>query len=120
MMLNVKDTQKTGVGFYDWAWSIISPQTRFVLAVEISKRRETDDARSIIAKGKENAKGQTPSYLVSDSLMSYRDAFMKELDARKTLHIKTSLMATAFSTIMLDLILVYQSSKHRQRLQRLT
>jgi hypothetical protein len=38
-MLNVKGTQKTGVGFYDWAWSIISPQTRFVLAVEISKRQ---------------------------------------------------------------------------------
>jgi transposase-like protein len=96
MMLNVKNTQKTGVGFYDWAWSIISPQTRFVLAVEISKRRETEDARSIIAKGKENAKGQTPSYLISDSLMSYRDAFMKELDARNTMHIKTNAIRDGF------------------------
>ena len=96
MMVNVKGTQKTGVGFYDWAWSIISPQTRFVLAVEISKRRETEDARSILAKGKENAKGQSPSYLISDSLMSYRDAFMKELDARKTLHIKTNAIRDGF------------------------
>lgn len=96
MMVNVKGTQKTGVGFYDWAWSIISPQTRFVLAVEISKRRETEDARSILAKGKENAKGQTPSYLISDSLMSYKDAFMKELDARKTLHIKTNAIRDGF------------------------
>src|SRR5215203_5712386 len=96
MMVNIKGTQKTGVGFYDWAWSIISPQTRFVLAVEISKRHETEDARSILAKGKENAKGQTPSYLISDSLMSYRDAFMKELDARKTLHIKTNAIRDGF------------------------
>ena len=96
MMLNVKDTQKTGVGFYDWAWSIISPQTRFVLAVEISKRREIEDARSILAKGKENAKGNAPSYLISDSLNSYRDAFMKELDARRTLHIKTNSLRDGF------------------------
>ncbi|MGI0012687.1 MAG: IS6 family transposase [Nitrososphaera sp.] len=96
MMLNVKDTQKTGVGFYDWAWSIISPQTRFVLAVEISKRRETEDARSVLAKGKESAKGDDPSYLISDSLMSYREAFMKELDARKTMHIKTNSLRDGF------------------------
>lgn len=96
MMLNVRNTEKVGKGFYDWAWSIISPQTRFILAVEISKRRETKDARKIIAKGKTNAKGETPNYLISDSLTSYREAFVKELDARKTLHIKTNSLKDGF------------------------
>ena len=96
MMLNVKDTEKVGKGFYDWAWSIISPSTRYVLAVEISKRRETEDARNIIARGRELAKGNSPSYLISDSLMSYRDAFIKELDARKTMHVKTNSLRDGF------------------------
>src|SRR2546428_1719530 len=47
MAVNVKGTEPTGVGFYDWAWSVISPQTRYILAVEISKQRETKDARKI-------------------------------------------------------------------------
>jgi hypothetical protein len=41
-------------GFYDWLWTIIDPKTRFVIATQISKRRETIDARIIIAKGKED------------------------------------------------------------------
>lgn len=90
MMVNVKDTKPTGVGFYDWAWSIISPSSRYILAVEISKQRETKDARKIIGKSKQVSKGEVPNYLVTDSLMTYKDAFVKELDARKTLHIKTN------------------------------
>lgn len=96
MMVNVKDTEPTGIGFYDWAWSIISPQTRYILAVEVSKQRETKDARKIIAKGKEISQGEVPTYLVTDSLMTYRDAFVKELDARKTLHIKTNAIRDGF------------------------
>src|SRR5438132_3508286 len=96
MAVNVKDTEPTGVGFYDWAWSIISPQTRYVMAVEISKQRETKDARKIIAKGKQINGDQPPSYLVTDSLMTYKDAFAKELDARKTLHIKTNAIKDGF------------------------
>lgn len=57
MMLNVKDIERMGKGFYDWAWSIVSPQTRIILAVEISRRREIADARNILAKGKETTKG---------------------------------------------------------------
>jgi transposase-like protein len=53
MVLNVKNTKPTGQGFYDWMWSIINPQTRFVLATEVSKRREISDARKIFASGKE-------------------------------------------------------------------
>ena len=53
MMLNVKGTKKlNGKGFQVWLWSIIDPQTRFVIATEVSKRREMPDARRIIRKGK--------------------------------------------------------------------
>jgi hypothetical protein len=45
MMVNVKGTQKTGIGFYDWAWSIILPPTRFVLAVEIRLRDAQNQIR---------------------------------------------------------------------------
>lgn len=96
MMLNVKGTEPTGKDFYDWAWSIISPQTRFVLAVEISKRREITDGRKILAKGKESAKGEVSSYVITDSLTSYTDAFAKELDARRTLHVKTNSLKDGF------------------------
>ena len=40
MMLNVKATEPMGKGCYSWMWSIIHPQTKFVIATEISKRRE--------------------------------------------------------------------------------
>ena len=42
-----------GKGFYDWLWTIIDPKTRFVIATQISKRREIADARNIISKGKQ-------------------------------------------------------------------
>lgn len=93
MMVNVKDTKQTGVGFYDWLWTIIDPQTRFVIATEVSKRRETKDARSIIAKGRAISK---PSYVITDSLRTYEDAIRKELDSRKTAHIKTKSLSDGF------------------------
>lgn len=93
MMVNVKDTQKTGKGFYDWLWTTIDPKTRFVIATEVSKRREVKDARSIIAKGKTVAR---PNYVITDSLRSYEEAIRKELDARKVAHIKTKSLSDGF------------------------
>jgi transposase-like protein len=46
MMVNVKDTEPTGIGFYNWMWTIISPQNRFIIASEVSKKREADRIRS--------------------------------------------------------------------------
>lgn len=94
MMLNVKNTKKIeGKGFYDWLWTIIDPKTKFVLATEVSKRREISDARRIIAKGKEISK---PSYVITDSLRTYEDAIRKELDNRKVAHIKTKSITDGF------------------------
>jgi transposase-like protein/predicted nucleic acid-binding Zn finger protein/uncharacterized protein (DUF1778 family) len=89
MMVNVKHTKKTGIGYYSWSWNVLDGQTRFVLATEISKRRETKDAVKAFAKGNANANGIVPSYVVTDSLRTYNAAFLKEFDARRTLHIKT-------------------------------
>jgi putative transposase len=91
MMINVKDTEKMKrKGFYDWVWTIIDPKTRFVIATEVSKRREIKDARSIVAKGKAVSK---PNYVITGS---YEQAIRKELDARKTAHIKTKSLSDGF------------------------
>ena len=95
MMLNVKDTKLHGKGFYDWLWTIIDPHTRFVIATEVSKRRETIDAKRIIQKGKK-ATLVKPSYVITDSLHSYGKAIRQELDARVTAHIKTKSLSDGF------------------------
>ncbi|MGI0101378.1 MAG: DDE-type integrase/transposase/recombinase [Nitrosotalea sp.] len=94
MMINVKDTKQTGKGFYDWLWTIIDPKTRFVIATEVSKRREIVDARSIVAKGKQVSR---PNFVITDSLNSYQQAIRKELDSRKTAHIKTKSLEDGFA-----------------------
>lgn len=93
-MINVKDTQKMkGKGFYDWLWTAIDPKTRFVIATQISKRREIADARVIIAKGKEISQ---PNYVITDSLRTYEQAIRKEFDSRKVAHIKTNAIKDGF------------------------
>jgi len=95
MMVNVKDTTlMKSKGFYDWLWTIIDPKTRFVIATEVSKRREIADARRIVSKGKLVSR---PNFVITDSLNSYQQAIRKELDARKTAHIKTKSLADGFA-----------------------
>lgn len=96
MILNVKDTKKMGKGFYDWVWTIIDPQTRFIIATEVSKRREIADAQKIMQSGKEKS-SSTPNYVISDSLNSYQKAIRNELDVRKTAHIKTKSLSDGFA-----------------------
>ena len=96
MMLNVKSTEHMGKGYYSWMWSIIHPQTRFVIAAEISKRRETKDAKKIFAVGKERVES-TPSYIITDALHAYESAFRKEFDSRRTAHIKTKSLSEGFA-----------------------
>lgn len=96
MMLNVKETLPIkSKGFYSWLWTIIDPQTRFVIATEVSKRRETFDARYIIQKGKNGTKTK-PCYVITDSLRSYEKAVRRELDPRATAHIKTKSLSDGF------------------------
>ncbi|MBA4718934.1 MAG: DDE-type integrase/transposase/recombinase, partial [Nitrosopumilus sp.] len=86
MMLNVKNTKKTGKGFHDWLWSIIDPKTRFLIATEVSKKREIADAKKIISSGKKLV-SQNPNYILTDCLNSYQaakiDEFQKILQQNK-------------------------------------
>ena len=82
MVLNVKNTKKTGKGFHDWLWSVIDLKTRFLIATEVSKRREIRDARNIVASAK-NLTDKNQNYVITDSLNSYQRAIRKELDSRQ-------------------------------------
>ena len=94
MYLNVKNTKKTGKGFHDWLWSIIDPKTRFLIATEVSKKREIADARKIIASGKKIV-SQNPNYVLTDSLNSYQEAIRKEFENR-TAHVRTKSLKDGF------------------------
>lgn len=96
IMLNVKNTKKTGKRYYDWCWNILDGQTRFVLASEISKRREINDARHAFAKGTENANGLQPSFVVTDCLHAYKQAFVKEFNSRAIVHRQTKSLSEGF------------------------
>jgi len=52
--------------------------TRYLLASNITEKRETQDARRVFALAKEVAKGQKPDKIVTDGLHAYGDAFNKE------------------------------------------
>lgn len=97
IMLNVRNTEPTGKGFYSWCWNVFDGQTKFVLASELSKRRELNDARHAFAKGNERANGANPSYVVTDGLQSYRGAFIEEFNARTTGHVRTKSLSEGFA-----------------------
>ena len=94
MVLNVKNTKKTGKGFHDWLWSIIDPKTRFLIATEVSKKREIADAKKIITSGK-NLVSKNPNYILTDCLNSYQAAIREEFQ-NKTAHVKTKSLKEGF------------------------
>ena len=94
MVLNVKNTKKTGKGFHDWLWSIIDPKTRFLIATEVSKKRETNDARKIIVSAKRLTIND-PNYILTDSLNSYQKPIREEFENRVA-HIKTKSLKDGF------------------------
>jgi transposase-like protein/predicted nucleic acid-binding Zn finger protein len=96
MMLNVKGTEPMGKGYYSWVWSIINPQTRFVVATELSKRRDLKDAKRIFEIGKERVES-VPTYIITDALRTYEPAIRKQFDLRRTAHIKTKSLSEGFA-----------------------
>lgn len=82
MALNVK-------GGWKWLWNLIDHKTRFLLASNVTEKREAGDARVIFAEAK-NISKKRPAFVVTDGLRSYGDAFKKEFfthKAPKTEHI---------------------------------
>ncbi len=70
MAINIK-------GKYDWLWNVMDHETRFLLASQISKRREVKDARKVFQQAKQIANGK-PQIMVTDGLPAYIKAFKKE------------------------------------------
>jgi len=100
MTLNVKNTKKTGKGFYDWLWSIVDPKTRFLIATEVSKKREIADARKIISSGKKLV-SKNPNYVLTDSLNSYQEAIREEFENRVA-HVKTKSFKDGFVNLPIE------------------
>jgi transposase-like protein len=91
MTLNVRKTEPTGKGNYAWLWNLMDHETRFLLASQITKHREVEDAQRVFKKAKQTTNGQMPDFLVTDKLPSYNDAFNKEfftLKNPRTKHVK--------------------------------
>jgi transposase-like protein len=60
-----------------WLWNLMDNDTRFILAMQLSKSREIPDARKVFAEAKDIAKVK-PQIVVTDGLRAYEDAFNKE------------------------------------------
>ena len=64
-------------GKWVWLWNVMDSGTRFLLASQISEKREIEDARKVFQEAKKRAKGK-PSVMVTDGLPAYIKAFKKE------------------------------------------
>lgn len=95
-MINVKSTKLTGKGYYSWMWSIISPQTKFVVATLVSKKREIYEAKVLFQKGKSQQESD-PLYIITDALNAYVPAFKKVFDEKKIAHIQTPSLSDGFA-----------------------
>jgi transposase-like protein len=83
MAVNVK-------GQFNWLWNVMDHETRFLLASQISQKREVNDARLVFQKAKGVAKDD-PQVMITDGLQAYIKAFKKEfftLKGPRTQHIR--------------------------------
>ncbi len=77
-------------GDYKWLWNLMDSDTRFLLASQVSNKREISDARKVFQEAKMRAKIR-PMTVVTDGLRSYEDAVRKEfftLRNPRTKHIR--------------------------------
>jgi transposase-like protein len=83
MTLNVNGELK-------WLWNVICNETRFWLASQITEKRETKDARMVLAEARNMTKVR-PLAVVTDGLRAYQHAITKEfrtMKAPRTEHIR--------------------------------
>ena len=65
-----------------WMWNVMDNESRFWLASQISEKRETVDARNVLAEARNTAKIR-PMAIVTDGLRSYQHAITKEFFTMK-------------------------------------
>jgi transposase-like protein len=90
-MINVRKTEPIDGENYSWAWNLLDHDTRFLIASEVTKHRNIEDARRVFQDAKEVADGQRPSFIITDKLPAYRQAITKEfftLKNPRTKHIR--------------------------------
>jgi len=83
-------------GEWKWLWNIMDKETRFLLASQISEKREIEDARRLLQKAKERIEGQRVDKVITDGLRAYQDAFKKEfftLRKPRTEHVRNIRLA---------------------------
>ena len=89
---NVDEMKVRCKGDWVWIWNVMDKETRFLLASNISKRREIADARKTFQIAKNRAKSK-PITVTTDGLRSYQDAFKKEfftLRNPRTKHVRSA------------------------------
>jgi putative transposase len=80
---NVSDTWRAGElwlkvkGNMKYLFALMDDETRFWIAQEVADSKYTHDARGLLCKAAEIA-DKKPATLVTDGLMSYHDAFLRE------------------------------------------
>ena len=84
---HVDETMVKVGGEYVWLWNLMDSDTRYLLAVQLTKGRDVSDARSIFKKDKESSQNQ-PREVVTDGLQSYREAFKKEFSTLRGPRVK--------------------------------
>lgn len=62
---------------YSWLWNLMDSTTRFWICSRITQKRSINDARAVFAEMKQRA--PLPKAIVHDGLLSYDEAYMKEL-----------------------------------------
>ena len=77
-------------GSLQWLWNVMDNESRFWLASQITEKRETKDARMVLAEARNMAKVR-PLAVVTDGLRAYQHAITKEfrtMKAPRTEHIR--------------------------------
>ncbi len=69
-------------GELQWIWNVMDNETRFWLASQITEKRETKDARMVLAEARNMAKVR-PLAVVTDGLRAYQHAITKEFHTMK-------------------------------------
>ena len=100
-MINVRKTEPTKKGYYDWLLSAIDPKTRFLLATKISKTRNIESAKDILDKTIQNADAP-PEYVVTDSLPAYDKAINRTFGYGNIAHIKTNAIKDGFTNLPIE------------------
>ncbi|MDG6979455.1 MAG: IS1/IS6 family transposase [Nitrososphaerota archaeon] len=96
-IINVRKTTPMKIGNenfegqYSWMWNLMDHETRFLIASEVTKHREIEDARKVLSEAKDVANGQRPDFVITDKLPAYKEAITKEFYTNanpKTQHVR--------------------------------